>query len=341
MNFLQKKKKIGDYNLSKGFLGKLFKEMLKIRYFENKVVELYSNGTMPGLAHLYIGEEAIAVGVCSALTERDYVASTHRGHGHVIARGADLSRMMAEILGKKTGYCKGKGGSMHIIDMKKGLLGANGIVAAGIPIATGAGYSAKYRKTDQVSVAFFGDAASNHGNFHESINMAAAWKLPVIYICENNLYGISVDIRKVTNTENIADRACAYNIPGQIVDGNDVLAVYEGTQKAVERARKNLGPTLIECKTYRWKGHHLADPGIVYRDEKERKEWIQKCPIKCFKERIVEEKYFSKEEVVSFEEEVKEIIEKATEFALNSPYPEKNEAYEDVYFSDNTKEVYL
>jgi len=246
-----------DYNLSKSQISKMYQGMIKIRYFENKIVELYSSGKMPGIAHLYIGEEAVAVGVCANLTSRDFITSTHRGHGHVIAQGADLKKMMAEILGKKSGYCKGKGGSMHIIDMKKGILGANGIVAAGIPIATGAGYSSKFRGTDQVAVAFFGDAASNHGNFHESLNMAAAWKLPVIYVCENNLYGISVDIRKVTNTKNIANRACAYNIPGYVVDGNDVLNVYEVTKKAVERARNKMGPTLIECKTYRWKGHHL------------------------------------------------------------------------------------
>ena len=335
----KEKKTDNENNLSKEFLATLFKEMLKIRYFENKVVELYSNGTMPGLAHLYIGEEAVAVGVCSALKEHDFVASTHRGHGHVIARGADLNRMMAEILGKKTGYCKGKGGSMHIIDMQKGLLGANGIVAAGIPIATGAGYSAKYRNTDQVSVAFFGDAASNHGNFHESINMAAAWKLPVVYVCENNLYGISVDIRKVTNTENVADRACAYNIPGHIVDGNDVLAVYKTSQEAVERARKGLGPTLIECKTYRHKGHHLADPGLVYRPEKERNEWLEKCPIKCFKEKLIMEKMFSEDEISSFEREVKKLIEEAADYAIKSPLPEKNEAYDDVFLAEK-EEVY-
>lgn len=336
------KKQIEDYNLSQDFLAKLLKEMLKIRYFENKVVELYSSGTMPGLAHLYIGEEAIAVGVCSALTEQDFVTSTHRGHGHVIARGADLNKMMAEILGKKTGYCKGKGGSMHIIDMTKGLLGANGIVAAGIPIATGAGYSIRYRKTDQVSVVFFGDAASNHGNFHESINMAAAWKLPVIYICENNLYGISVDIRKVTNTKNIADRACAYGIPGVIIDGNDVLSVYDVTKEAVVKARKGLGPTLIECKTYRHKGHHLADPGIIYRAENEREEWMQKCPIKNFKKRLIDEKYFSEEEISFNEKEIRDLIDKAADFAISSPYPEKYEAYEDVYFVDKIEEeVYL
>jgi len=271
-----------DYYLSKSQISKMYQGMIKIRYFENKIVELYSSGKMPGIAHLYIGEEAIAVGVCANLTSRDFITSTHRGHGHVIAQGANLKKMMAEILGKKSGYCKGKGGSMHIIDMKKGILGANGIVAAGIPIATGAGYSSKFRGTDQVAVAFFGDAASNHGNFHESLNMAAAWKLPVIYVCENNLYGISVDIRKVTNTKNIADRACAYNIPGYVVDGNDVLNVYEVTKKAVERARNKMGPTLIECKTYRWKGHHLGDPGIIYRPEEERKAWMDKCKMKLF-----------------------------------------------------------
>ena len=322
-----------DYYLSKSQISKMYQGMIKIRYFENKIVELYSSGKMPGIAHLYIGEEAIAVGVCANLTSRDFITSTHRGHGHVIAQGADLKKMMAEILGKKSGYCKGKGGSMHIIDMKKGILGANGIVAAGIPIATGAGYSSKFRGTDQVAVAFFGDAASNHGNFHESLNMAAAWKLPVIYVCENNLYGISVDIRKVTNTKNIADRACAYNIPGYVVDGNDVLNVYEVTKKAVERARNKMGPTLIECKTYRWKGHHLGDPGIIYRPEEERKAWMDKCPIKSFRERLLEDKVFTQDEIVLFEKKVKEIIEEALDFAMNSPFPGKEEAYEDVFMN--------
>jgi len=322
-----------DCNLSKSQISKMYQGMIKIRYFENKIVELYSSGKMPGIAHLYIGEEAVAVGVCANLTSRDFITSTHRGHGHVIAQGADLKKMMAEILGKKSGYCKGKGGSMHIIDMKKGILGANGIVAAGIPIATGAGYSSKFRGTDQVAVAFFGDAASNHGNFHESLNMAAAWKLPVIYVCENNLYGISVDIRKVTNTKNIANRACAYNIPGYVVDGNDVLNVYEVTKKAVERARNKMGPTLIECKTYRWKGHHLGDPGIIYRPEEERKAWMDKCPIKIFRERLLKDKVFTQDEIILFEKEVKEIIEEALDFAINSPFPGKEEAYEDVFMS--------
>jgi len=326
-------KNIKDYNLSKSEISEIYQGMIKIRYFENKIVELYSNGKMPGIAHLYIGEEAVAVGVCFNLTNNDFVVSTHRGHGHVIAQGADLKRMMAEILGKKSGYCKGKGGSMHIIDMEKGILGANGIVAAGIPIATGAGYSAKFRGTDQVAVAFFGDAASNNGNFHESINMAAAWKLPVVYICENNLYGISVDIRKVTNTKNIADRACAYNIPGYIVDGNDVLEVYEVAKKAIENARDKMGPTLIECKTYRWKGHHLGDPGIIYRAEEERKAWKDRCPIKSFRERLLKGNILSQNEITLLESETKEMIEEAFDFAVNGSFPKKEEAYEDVFIN--------
>jgi len=326
-------KSIKDYNLSKYQISKMYQGMLKIRYFENKVVELYSSGKMPGIAHLYIGEEAVAVGVCTNLTNKDFITSTHRGHGHIIAQGADLKKMMAEILGKRSGYCKGKGGSMHIIDMKKGILGANGIVGAGIPIATGAGYSSKFRGTDQVAVAFFGDAASNQGTFHESINMASTWKLPVIYVCENNLYGISVDIRKVTNTKDIATRALAYDIPGVVVDGNDVLEVYRVTNEAVKRARNKMGPTLIECKTYRWKGHHLGDPGIIYRPEEERKAWMDKCPIKSFRERLLKENIFTQDEIVLFENEVKNMIEEALDFAVNSPFPGKEEAYEDVFMN--------
>jgi len=296
-------KSIKSYGLDKENILKMYQDMLKIRYFENEITNLYSKGLIPGTAHLYIGEEAIAVGVCANLTKRDFTVSTHRGHGHLIAQGADLKKMMAEILGKEAGYCKGKGGSMHIMDLSKGILGANGIVGAGIPIATGSAYSAKVRGTDQVTISFFGDAASNQGTFHESINMAAAWKLPVIYVCENNLYGISVDIRKVTNTKDIATRALAYDIPGVIVNGNDVLEVYRVNKEAVERARQGEGPTLIECKTYRWKGHHLGDPGKVYRLEKETEEWKEHCPIKTFRERLIKEKISSEEELSLIEYE--------------------------------------
>ena len=222
-------------NYSKEQLMSFYETMIRIRRFEEETFEFYKKGLMAGLAHLYLGEEAIATGVCAALNEEDYIGSTHRGHGHLVARGADTDRMMAEILGKKTGYSNGKGGSMHIMAMDKGILGANGIVGGEIPIATGAAYSAKYRGTDQVAVSFMGDSATNEGTFHESINMAAAWDLPCLYVIENNLYGISVDIRDVTNTPDLAVRAQAYNIPGVVVDGMDVVAVYEAAKKAVER----------------------------------------------------------------------------------------------------------
>jgi len=322
---------IKDYDLSKEKLLKMYQDMLKIRYFENKITDLYSKGLMPGLAHLYIGEEAIAVGVCNNLTKRDFATSTHRGHGHLIAQGCDLRKMMAEVLGKEDGYCKGKGGTMHIADFSKGILGANGIVGAGIPIATGSAYSAKVRGTDQVTISFFGDAASNQGTFHESINMAAAWKLPVVYVCENNLYGISVDIRKVTNTKNLATRALAYDIPGVVVDGNDVLEVYRVTKEAVERARKGEGPTLIEGKTYRWKGHHVGDPGRVYRLDKETKEWMERCPIKTYRERLLNESVATDKELVIIEEDIKQMVEEAANFAIKSPYPKEEEAFEDLF----------
>jgi len=332
-------KLIKSYGLSKEKVLNTYKNMLKIRYFENEISDVYSKGLMPGLAHLYIGEEAVAVGVCANLTERDFAVSTHRGHGHLIAQGADLKKMMAEVLGKETGYCKGKGGSMHIMDINKGILGANGIVGAGIPIATGSAYSAKVRRTNQVTVAFFGDAASNQGTFHESINMAAAWKLPVVYVCENNLYGISVDVRKVTNTKDLVTRALAYDISGIVVNGNDVLEVYRVTKEAVELARKGEGPSLIECKTYRWGGHSMGDPGRVYRSEKEIEEWKDHCPIKTFRERLIKEKISSEEELNLIEKDTKEMIKEAADFAIQSPYPNEKEAYEDLFVEEEGVEV--
>ncbi|MBA7540696.1 Acetoin:2,6-dichlorophenolindophenol oxidoreductase subunit alpha [subsurface metagenome] len=332
-------KPIKSYDLKKENILKMYQDMLKIRYFENKITDLYSKGLMPGLAHLYIGEEAVAVGVCANLTERDFAVSTHRGHGHLIAQGADLKKMMAEVLGKETGYCKGKGGSMHIMDVSKGILGANGIVGAGIPIATGSAYSAKVRGTDQVTISFFGDAASNQGTFHESVNMAAAWKLPVVYVCENNLYGISVDIRKVTATKDLAIRAKAYNIPGVVVDGNDALEVYKVSQEAIERARKGEGPSLIECKTYRWKGHHVGDPGQVYRLDKENEEWKEHCPLKTFRERLIKEKISSEKELNLIEKDTKKMIKEAADFAIQSPCPDEKEAYEDLFVEQKGVEV--
>ncbi|QOX62173.1 thiamine pyrophosphate-dependent dehydrogenase E1 component subunit alpha [Anoxybacterium hadale] len=319
---------------SKKHLLSLYEIMYKMRRFEEEVFEFYKKGMMPGLAHLYLGEEAVATGVCAALKEDDYIGSTHRGHGHLVARGADLGKMMAEILGKATGYSKGKGGSMHIMAMDKGILGANGIVGGEIPIATGAAYSAKYRMTDQIAVSFFGDSATNEGTFHESINMAAAWNLPIIYVIENNLYGISVDIRDVTNTANLADRALGYGIPGVVVDGMDVLAVQKAAEEAAERARSGNGPTLIECKTYRWQGHHVGDPA-VYRERKDSNEkasWMERCPVACFRDQILSMKITEKE-VAKIEDAVEAEVQAAVKFAEESPYPDPAEAYTDL-FSD-------
>jgi pyruvate dehydrogenase E1 component alpha subunit len=316
--------------LTKDKLVEMYKRMLKIRFFEEKVFDLYAQNLVPGTIHLYLGEEAIAVGVCSALRKDDYITSTHRGHGHCIAKGADLKRTMAEILGKKTGYCKGKGGSMHIADFSIGMLGATAVVGAGLPIAVGAALSAKLRKTNQVVVCFFGEGASNQGTFHESINMASTWKLPVIFVCENNLYAMGTRQSRVMNIENIADRATAYGIPGIVVDGNDVLAVYETTQKAVERARKGEGPTLIECKTYRHKGHSRVDPA-KYRPKEEVEEWLAKDPIKRFKEKLLQTNTLTESEIQQIEKEVLAEIEETVKFAKESPYPPPEEALEDVY----------
>ncbi len=323
-----------EMDYSKKQLLAFYETMYKMRRFEEEVFEFYKKGMMPGLAHLYMGEEAVATGVCAALKEDDYIGSTHRGHGHLVARGAELNKMMAEILGKEGGYSKGKGGSMHIMAMDKGILGANGIVGGEIPIATGAAYSAKYRGTDQVAVSFFGDSACNEGTFHESINMAAAWNLPIIYVIENNLYGISVDIRDVTNTLNLADRAVGYGIPGIVADGMDVMAVHQVTEEAVKRARSGNGPTLIECKTYRWQGHHVGDPGD-YRERKdpnEKASWMERCPVRCFRDKILSLKVTEKE-IVKIEEAVEAEVQAAVRFAVDSPYPDPSEAYTDL-FSD-------
>jgi len=315
---------------TKDKLIEMYKRMIEIRYFEEKVFDLYAQNLVPGTIHLYLGEEAIAVGVCSTLRKDDYITSTHRGHGHCIAKGAELKRTMAEILGKKTGYCKGKGGSMHIADFSIGMLGATAVVGAGLPIAVGAGLSVKLRKTDQVVACFFGEGASNQGTFHESINMASTWKLPVIFVCENNLYAMGTRQSTVMAIENVADRAVAYGIPGVVVDGNDVLAVYETTQKAVERARKGEGPTLIECKTYRHKGHSRVDPA-KYRPKEEVEEWLAKDPIKRFKEKLLQTNSLTESEVQQIEKEVSDEIEEAVKFAVESPYPAPEEALEDVY----------
>jgi len=308
----------------------MYRRMLQIRFFEEKVFELYGQNLVPGTIHLYAGEEAVAVGVCANLRPDDYITSTHRGHGHCIAKGADMSKVMAEILGKKTGYCKGKGGSMHIADFNIGMLGATAVVGAGIPIAAGAGLSIKLRGTDHVVACFFGEGASNQGTFHEGINMAAVWRLPVVFVCENNLYAMGTRQSLVMAVENIADRAVAYGIPGVSVDGNDVLAVYEAASEAVKRARKSEGPTLIECKTYRQKGHSRFDPA-AYRPKGEVEEWLRKDPILHFKAKLIEMNALTDEEDERLRREAAGAVEEAVKFAMESPFPQPEEALGDVY----------
>jgi pyruvate dehydrogenase E1 component alpha subunit len=316
--------------LKKEKLSEMYFKMVEIRLFEEKVFELYGQNLVPGTIHLYAGEEAVAVGVCSNLRKDDYITSTHRGHGHCIAKGADVKRIMAEILGKKTGYCKGKGGSMHIADFSMGMLGATAVVGAGLPIAVGAALSAKLRKTDQVVGCFFGEGASNQGTFHESLNMASTWKLPVIFVCENNLYAMGTRQSAVMTIEDIAVRAQGYGIPGLSTNGNDVLAVYEATKKAVDHAREGLGPTLIECKTYRHKGHSRADPG-KYRPKPEVEHWLSRDPVKTFREALIRDNSFQENDIQQIEREASAEIEAAVKFALESPYPSPEEAFEDVY----------
>ncbi len=315
-------------NIKEEKLIELYKIMVKIRQFEDKAYELFSQNMIPGTMHLYAGQEAVAAGVCGALREDDYVESTHRGHGHCIGKGADLKRMMAELMGKKTGYCKGKGGSMHIADFSKGNLGAEGVVAAGLPIAVGAALSAKLRKTDQVAVCFFGDGAANNGTFGESLNLAAIWKAPALFVCENNLYAMSVPASTAFAVPDISLRATGYGLPGVTVDGMDVIKVYEKTVEALGRARKGGGPTLIECKTYRWRGHsRLKDHECKLYSPNEIDEWKKRDPIESFKQQNI----LDEDMIKKIDADVEREIEESVKFAVESPYPEPHEALEDVY----------
>jgi acetoin:2,6-dichlorophenolindophenol oxidoreductase subunit alpha len=315
--------------IDKKHLKNLFIGMLTIRRFEEAVSELYHKGEIPGGVHLYIGEEAIAVGACANLNKDDFITSTHRGHGHLIAKGGDMKLMMAELLGKKSGYCKGKGGSMHIADLELGILGANGIVGGGIPIAVGAGYSAKLRGTEQVCMTFFGDGASNEGAFHESLNMASAWALPLIFLCENNKFGVSTRISRITNIEDLSKRANGYGIPGIRVDGMDVLEIEGATKKAVGRARKGLGPTLIVADTFRYRGHFEGDK-VNYWEEKELKKWVEKDPIRNTKNILLNEGV-PESEFEAIEKEIKTEIDDAVEFSRVSDFPSGEEALEDLF----------
>lgn len=310
----------------------MYEQMLKIRVFEENVNELYTTGKMPGLAHLYTGEEAIAVGVCEALRQDDYITSTHRGHGHCLAKGAAVDRMYAELLGKEPGYCKGKGGSMHIADQERGNLGANAIVGGSSGIATGAALSSKMRGTDQVTVCFFGDGAINQGIVYEVMNMASLWKLPVIYVCENNLYN-EYTASAETTAGDISARAKALNIPAREVDGQDVRAVHAATQEAVARARRGEGPTFLLCNTYRYHGHHVGDiQRTYYRSKEEEEYWkTERDPLRLFSQWLFEQKLAEQETLVQIERDVRLEVEAGVAFGLAAPFPLPEEVDQDVY----------
>ncbi|MCL5986408.1 MAG: thiamine pyrophosphate-dependent dehydrogenase E1 component subunit alpha [Actinobacteria bacterium] len=317
-------------DISNELAVRMYKNMFTIRTFEEEVITLFRNGFIPGWVHSYIGQEAVATGACFAIENEDFIFSTHRGHGHCISKGADLKKMMAELFAKTTGYCKGKGGSMHICDPSSGILGVNGIVGGGIPIATGTGFACKYLKTKRVCLVFFGDGASNQGSFHESINLASLWNLPVVYICENNLYGNTVSQKRHQNIENIADRAKAYNIPGVISDGMDVFDVYQKVSNAVDRARNGDGPTLVEAKTYRYMGHYDGDPQ-VYRTEEEIDSWKKRDCIQKLEGYLFEKFILDEEQIISIQKKIRTEIGEAIEFAKSSPEPIEKSALEDIF----------
>lgn len=318
--------------LNKEQASLILKKMNDIRNFEAEAKRLFAAGEIPGFVHLYAGEEAIASGVCAHLTDDDQITSTHRGHGHCIAKGCDLDGMMAEILGKETGLCKGKGGSMHIADVGKGMLGANGIVGGGFTIAAGAGLRNKYLKTDNVAVCFFGDGASNEGSFHEAMNLTSIWKLPVVFVNENNMFGEATPHRYASSSKTIAERAAAYNIEGITIDGNNAAEVYETAGKAIDKARKGEGPTLIECLTYRDNGHFEGDEQKYKTlDDPEEKARNEVNPTEKFGEYCIKEKLLSKEEVAEIAEKSEKDIAAAVKYAEDSPIPAPESLYEDVF----------
>jgi len=318
-------------NLPPDTQREMLRQMLTIRRFEERASADYHAGKIYGVVHCYIGQEAVAVGVCAALNGDDRIISTHRGHGHCIAKGADLNRMMAELYGRQTGYCKGKGGSMHIADFGIGMLGANGIVAGGIAIVTGAGLAAQMEGNGGVAVSFFGDGASNAGPFHECLNIAATWKLPMVYVCENNLYAAQTTAASTQALNDVAARAAAYGIPGVIVDGNDIFAIYQATNRAVERARAGGGPTLIECKTYRWRARTERKTQPDPREKSEIEAWKQTDPIVRLERQLRDQGHLSDTERESMERDVMGALEAAVAFAEASPFPLPEQATEDVF----------
>jgi len=319
-------------SLTKEKMIDLYATMKKIRLFEEKVSELFAEGKLPGFVHLYAGEEAIGVGVCAHLTDRDYITSTHRGHGHCIAKGVEINSMMAEVYGKATGSCKGKGGSMHIADVDKGMLGANGIVGAGGPLACGSGLMAKTLGTDQVTVCFFGDGAAEQGTMHEAMNLACCWNLPVVFVCENNGYAESTPWGYHCAAKSIADRAAAYDMPGITVDGADFFAVYEAAEEAIGRARRGEGPSLMECRGFRYYGHFEGD-AMLYVTEEEKERNRARDPIENVKKRAIERGLVSAAQLAEVDAQAAAIIEEAVKFAEESPWPKPEELLTDVYVS--------
>ncbi len=313
---------------------RMLRRMLLIRYFDENAADMVQKGQLVGAVHVYLGEEAVAVGACAALRDDDYITGNHRSHGHPIAKGADVRRAMAELLGKRTGYSKGKGGSMHLADFSVGILGETGILGSALPVAVGAALATKLRGEDKVVIPFFGDGASNEGACHETMNMASVWKLPVVFVCENNQYAVTTNFRTTVATENIADRAAGYDMPGVIVDGQDVVAVYEAVREAVARARAGQGPSLVEARTYRYHDHSEGLNRVVrdpYRSEAEIEEWKGRDPISIHEDRLISQGIASEDEVRGLEAECLGAIEEALRFAHESPYPDPEEIFDDVY----------
>ncbi|MAM66241.1 MAG: pyruvate dehydrogenase (acetyl-transferring) E1 component subunit alpha [Chloroflexi bacterium] len=324
-------------DLSRETLIKLYTTMATIRNFEERGIPETGQRAMSGSVHSSAGQEAVPTGVCAHLFDEDYIGSTHRGHGHCIAKGVDPKRMMAELFGRSTGTNKGKGGSMHIADMSKGMLGTNGVVGASIPLAVGAGLTSKLKDLKRVAVAFFGDGAANQGVLHESMNLASVWKLPVIFCCENNGYAQATPVEYALSTANVSDRAAGYDMPGITVDGMDVFAVFDAAGQAVERARNGEGPTLLECRTYRFYGHTVFDNPLTYRTKEEEDHWRARDPLKLFRENVLPLGDITLEELDQIDQEAADLMEEAIKLADAGPLPETDKIYEDVYVSYPTE----
>lgn len=322
--------KPSEPNLDRETLIKMLHQMVLIRRFEEKCAESYSLGKIGGFCHLYIGQEAVAVGAISALREDDYVLTSYREHGQAIAKGISPEAVMAELYGKAGGCSKGKGGSMHLFDKRVNFLGGHAIVGGQIALATGVAFASKYQETDRVALCFFGEAAVNQGAFHESLNMAQLWKLPCIYICENNMYGMGTSLERAMSFQNVAQKSCAYEIASEFVDGMDVIKMREATERAVKRAREESLPTLLEARTYRYMGHSMSDPGN-YRTRAEIEKYQERDPIKIFTSALKENQFIKDEEIAEIEAQVKEEVERSVRFADESPLPDPSQLYSDVY----------